>query len=686
MIAAERRDCVDARSASNRLAAAIIESELAAVGALPASIRALLTPAGAGASGDDRRWGGDVELELISNRLGTAAAGAAALARFVDAVFFGGDPKRHGPISRVMFWRQAIDVAVAAELIAAERAPAPDKSDVLVAGLLHEIGKAALQHFVPKSFARLVGEADRSGEEIQRVERRRLGVDHAWVGERLARGWRLPEGVCLAIAGHHDAAMRGFDDDPVDELTTVVQLADALVHMVRDRRPSPGVRERTMTLGRRLGLTPDLMEGVRSRISGRAEKFLAAMGPLLGIGGSEGAEVWGATAVGAPHRSGARRGDRARPWLRAWAGLVEEWPWVDGVVSAIRSIAQCASGLFETEHLAVFAVDAANDTCHAWMIRGGSGVATSFLMESEIEASGEAPLGPSPIGGGWEAPTGAAAEVRNRFRRAFHRDLRRWMRLIHGGRCVGGVLVDSMGDAGGAWAEDGEIIAAVQVSFGQIVGQALAEEERRRERDRWRSGSEDQADEFERAVRLAATGMVARLGGGAAHELNTPLSVISGRAQMLRVRTADAEIQNGLEAIQDQAQKCSRIVGDLIAYAKPGESKPTLMVLKPWLEALARQWVERGASSHAAVSVQWPAPTLTAWADGEQMTRVFDAILANAVEASDPRNVRVVINSCSIATDEMVVVTVEDHGCGMAAEVLGHACDPFYSHRTAGRG
>ena len=44
------------------------------------------------------------------------------------------------------------------------------------------------------------------------------------------------------------------------------------------------------------------------------------------------------------------------------------------------------------------------------------------------------------------------------------------------------------------------------------------------------------------------------------------------------------------------------------------------------------------------------------------------------------------INSPCCASDEPVRIVVEDNGVGMSGDVLKHACDPFFSHRPAGRG
>jgi len=68
----------------------------------------------------------------------------------------------NNPFDRVAFWSHSLAVAVLAEQIAAgHRGDAElDPSEAFVCGLLHDVGKLALHHVLPKSFARVVELAD----------------------------------------------------------------------------------------------------------------------------------------------------------------------------------------------------------------------------------------------------------------------------------------------------------------------------------------------------------------------------------------------------------------------------------------------------------------------------------------------------------------------------------------------
>lgn len=62
---------------------------------------------------------------------------------------------------------------------------------------------------------------------------------------------------------------------------------------------------------------------------------------------------------------------------------------------------------------------------------------------------------------------------------------------------------------------------------------------------------------------------LAQFAAGAAHEINNPLAVISGRAQLLLSQTPGAESARALDVIVQQSRRISRIVSDLMQFARP---------------------------------------------------------------------------------------------------------------------
>ncbi len=110
--------------------------------------------------------------------------------------------------SREEFWKHSVAVACCAELLteAIHAAHGRDigftPSEAFVCGLLHDLGKVALDAILPKSFARVVEAADLLRGNIADVERMVIGLDHMVVGKRLAERWELPQIIREAIWLH----------------------------------------------------------------------------------------------------------------------------------------------------------------------------------------------------------------------------------------------------------------------------------------------------------------------------------------------------------------------------------------------------------------------------------------------------------------------------------------------------
>ena len=99
-------------------------------------------------------------------------------------------------------WNHSFGTALGAKTIAA-LSKRCDPDSAFTAGLLHDIGKVALNVWIGSKLKAIVYYAEREGIAFDAAERRILGFDHTEVGEYLGRNWNLPEEVVAAIRYHH---------------------------------------------------------------------------------------------------------------------------------------------------------------------------------------------------------------------------------------------------------------------------------------------------------------------------------------------------------------------------------------------------------------------------------------------------------------------------------------------------
>jgi putative nucleotidyltransferase with HDIG domain len=118
-----------------------------------------------------------------------------------------------------------------------------DRDELLVASLLHDIGKLVLGYAVDGYPGSVHGEA-RTPEQRVRAERHATGLDHAAVGGVLLRRWRLPESLAVAVEGHH-----GFEPGGA---AAVIALADMLAHHLHGQAID---RERLSAVAETVGLS-----------------------------------------------------------------------------------------------------------------------------------------------------------------------------------------------------------------------------------------------------------------------------------------------------------------------------------------------------------------------------------------------------------------------------------------------
>ena len=174
---------------------------------------------------------------------------------------------------------------------------------------------------------------------------------------------------------------------------------------------------------------------------------------------------------------------------------------------------------------------------------------------------------------------------------------------------------------------------------------------------------------------------------GVAHELNNPLTTISLSAQLLQ-RQADVspEIRGRVDAISDECERASRIIRDMLTFARRNETERRRINLNAVVEAtLSRQ--ARALELDNIRVVKALEPTLPpVWADSCQIEQVLLNLYSNAAHAMKSTQGHGVLTVRTTRRPEEVHVEVTDNGPGIPAEHLGHIFDPFFTTKPAGEG
>jgi len=214
---------------------------------------------------------------------------------------------------------------------------------------------------------------------------------------------------------------------------------------------------------------------------------------------------------------------------------------------------------------------------------------------------------------------------------------------------------------------------------------------------------EEEIDRLQRALEEAIQGEAARLqasklealaefAAGAGHEINNPLAVISGQAQLLLSHEASwftpeaqPHVRKALQAVVAQTRRMHSLLRDLMQFARPPAPCLEWVDLPMLLGEVAASLHELAGQRRVGVEVNCSLERFRVRIDCEQVRLALTCLLRNAIEAV-PADGWARLALLPPVAGKDVEVAVEDSGPGPEPAQRPHLFDPFYSGRSAGRG
>lgn len=568
------------------------------------------------------------------------------------------------------FWRHSIAVACAAELIA-EKAraalPGVKPGEAYLCGLLHDLGKPALERALPRTYARVLSLAADGRADLATVEKRVMGLDHHAAGKRLAERWGLPHCVTDAM-WLHARSVHAMPELPHRLTVALVGLAD------------------TLCRGLHLGFSGNA-EGL-DRLSSRCEQVgleldaVRAVEPALITRVAERCEALGlekATdrdllldALAQANRTLALIGQRT-----AAAAAAAPAPALTANDPAARTLA--AVEAFQSSLASARGVDDAVARVGSSVLKWLGGQSVALLWQHRAGAPWE----------GYEFGATPNAEANLRQRHAFDAlpptsPETTW--TINTPDASGALVV--LHDREGARPP-----AALAQAWLGAVRAAASHQGAVRLSEQLVETTDRLAKAEEAAARSRLMSSLGEITAGAAHEMNNPLAVIGGNAQLLARKITNPADSRSVLAIVKAAARLGDLVQSLHLFASPPEPKRVQADLNEVIALACRDARERCGmpSGHGsrngdpALSVRAGVEPQARFAlvDAPQLRRCVSELLANAMEASAKSLIEVRVSVDPL--DGRLLIAVRDDGKGMSQKDLEHACDPFFSAKPAGR-
>ena len=221
--------------------------------------------------------------------------------------------------------------------------------------------------------------------------------------------------------------------------------------------------------------------------------------------------------------------------------------------------------------------------------------------------------------------------------------------------------------------EQGRVRAAI--SSGEDITEKLLMEEQMRQADK-----------------LAVVG---QLTAGLAHEIGTPLNVISGRAEyMLRKMSPDDALRSNLDSILGQIERITKLVNQLLNFTRTRSLELRSVSLEPLIREVLSLVEHKCRDGRISVEVDCADHLPGIVADPDQLQQVLLNLLVNAIQAM-PGGGRLTIRAGRTVSrrdredrlgDHYLKIEVTDTGVGIPEEYLSRVFDPFFTTKDVGKG
>ena len=208
------------------------------------------------------------------------------------------------------------------------------------------------------------------------------------------------------------------------------------------------------------------------------------------------------------------------------------------------------------------------------------------------------------------------------------------------------------------------------------------------------------AEKFEALEKLRHTERLATLGqlsAGMAHELGTPLNVISGRAKLICSSALEPEdISRSARIIGEQAERMTGIMRQLLSFARRGESRKQPVELNTVLRAVQPLLEPTAHKQDVELEIVETDQPLMVEADSGQLQQVLLNLALNGIQAMpDGGQIRLAASMADNARSPEVLdgkgstwlcLEICDQGTGIDPETVRHIFDPFFTTKEVGQG
>lgn len=194
---------------------------------------------------------------------------------------------------------------------------------------------------------------------------------------------------------------------------------------------------------------------------------------------------------------------------------------------------------------------------------------------------------------------------------------------------------------------------------------------------------EQTREELVRAEKLAAVG---ELAAGVAHEINSPMAIIRGNAELLQMELPEEHpSREEVDIIAQQVSRVERIVASLLQFARKEQKNTDSFALEQLLEEILGNIKYLAPPGNITIIRNYAAEIPPLAGDPHQLRQVFTNLIINALQAMTEGGELTVATAISKEADSCQVL-ISDSGSGITQENLEHIFNPFFTTKASGTG
>lgn len=184
-----------------------------------------------------------------------------------------------------------------------------------------------------------------------------------------------------------------------------------------------------------------------------------------------------------------------------------------------------------------------------------------------------------------------------------------------------------------------------------------------------------------RAAKLASLG---QLVAGVAHEINNPLTSILGFSEIVLTNAElDEKVIKQVRTMRDEALRLKHLVANLNQFARRTPQQAHSIDLRTVPDRLLELRAYQLAANNIRVEYRRPEKPIWINGDRDSLLQLLLQLVLNAEHAIHEGRESGEIHLKCEASDGYAMISIDDNGCGMSAEMREHIFDPFFTTRPS---